>query len=83
MKEFYIIIQMNILKTWDSASCSFSVFTKVYYHTMTIIIYLTFKGKRKRNFYGQTTYIVKVLFFNVSASINSYLAFNLEKKNST
>ena len=36
--------------------------------------------KRKRNFYGQTTYIVKVLFFDVSASINSYLAFNLKEK---
>jgi hypothetical protein len=51
-------------------------------HTMTIIIDLTFKVKRKQNFYGQTTYIVKVLFFDVFASINSYLAFNLEK-NST
>jgi hypothetical protein len=49
-------------------------------HIMTIIIDLTFKAKRKRNFYGQTTYIVKVSFFDVSASINSYLAFNLEKK---
>jgi nitrogen fixation protein FixH len=47
---------------------------------MTIIIDLTFKTKRKQNFYGQTTYIVKVSFFNVSVSINSYLAFNLEKK---
>ena len=33
---------------------------KLYCHTMTIIIDLTFKAKRKRNFYGQTTYIVKV-----------------------
>ena len=41
---------------------------------------LTFKTKWKRNFYGQTTYIVKVSFFDVSASINSYLAFNLKKK---
>ena len=49
-------------------------------HTMTIIIDLTFKAKRKQNFYGQTTYIVT--FFDISASINSYLAFNLEK-NST
>jgi hypothetical protein len=47
---------------------------------MTIIIDLTFKAKRKQNFYGQTTYIVKVSFFDVSVSINSYLAFNLEKK---
>ena len=47
---------------------------------MTIIIDLTFKAKRKQHFYGQTTYIVKVSFFNVSVSINSYLAFNLEKK---
>jgi hypothetical protein len=53
---------------------------KVYCHTMTIIIDLTFKVKRKRNFYGQTTYIVKVSFLDVSTSINSYLAFNLEKK---
>ena len=44
------------------------------------IIDLTFKVKRKRNVSGQTTYIVKVSFFDVSASINSYLAFNLEKK---
>ena len=44
-----------------------------------MIIDLTFKAKRKRNFYGQTTYIVKISFFDVSASINSYLAFNLEK----
>ena len=42
---------------------------------------LTFKGKRKRNFYGQTAYIVTVLLFDISVSINSYLAFNLEKKN--
>ena len=63
----------------NSAKCSFSVFTKIYCHTMTIIIDLTFKAKRKRNFYGQTTYIVKVSFFDISASINSYLAFNLEK----
>ena len=84
MKEFHIIIQMNILKTWNSASYSFSVFTRVYCHTTIIIIDLTFKAKRKRNFYGETTYIVKVSFFDVSASINSYLAFNLEKKkNST
>jgi hypothetical protein len=55
---------------------------KVYYHTMTITFDLTFKAKWKRKFYGQTTYIVKVLFFDVSASINSYLAFNLEE-NST
>ena len=47
---------------------------------MTIIIDLTFKTKIKRNSYGQTTYIVKVSFFDVSASINSYLTFNLEKK---
>ena len=47
---------------------------------MTIIIDLTFKAKKKRNFYGQTAYIVKVSFFDLSASINSYLAFNLEKK---
>jgi hypothetical protein len=40
------------------------------------------KVKRKQNFYGQTTYIVKVSFFDISVSINSYLAFNLEK-NST
>ena len=71
---------MTILKTLDSASCSFSVFIKVYCHTMTIIIDLTFKAKRKRNFYGQTTYIVKVSFFDVFTSINSYLAFNLGKK---
>ena len=71
---------MNILKIWDSASWSFLVFTKVYCHIMTIIIDLTFKAKRKQNFYGQTTYIVKVSFFDVSAIINSYLAFNLEKK---
>ena len=71
---------MNILKTLDSASCSFSVFIKVYCHTMTIIVDLIFKVKRKQNFYGQTTYIVKVSFFDLSASINSYLAFNLEKK---
>ena len=55
---------------------------KVYFHTMIIIIDLTFKAKMKQNFYGQTTYIVKVSFFDVSASINNYLAFNLEK-NST
>ena len=36
--------------------------------------------KRKRNFYGQTTYIIKVSFFDVSASIYNYLAFNSEKK---
>jgi hypothetical protein len=53
---------------------------KVYCQIMTIIIDLTFKEKRKRNFYGQTTYIVKVSFFDVSTSITSYLAFNLEKK---
>ena len=47
---------------------------------MTIIVDLIFKAKRKRSFYGQTTYIVKVSLFDVSASINSYLAFNLEKK---
>jgi hypothetical protein len=58
----------------------FFIFTKVYCHIMTIIIDLTFKAKRKQNFYGQTTYIVT--FFDISASINSYLAFNLEK-NST
>ena len=46
---------------------------------MTIIIDLIFKAKRKRNFYGQTTYIVKVSLFDVSASINSYLVFNLKK----
>ena len=73
---------MNILKKWNSVSCSFSVITKVYCHTTTIIIHLTFKEKKKRNFYSQTTYIVKVSFFDVSASINNYLAFNLEK-NST
>ena len=72
---------MNILKTYSS-SYSFSVFTKVYCHTMTIIIDLTFKAKRKRNFYGQTTYRAKVSFFDVFTSNNSYLAFNLEK-NST
>ena len=55
---------------------------KVYFHTMIIIIDLTFKAKMKQNFYGQTTYIVKVSFFDVFASIDSYLAFNLEK-NST
>ena len=82
MKKFHIIIQTNILKTWDFVSCSFLVFIKVYCYTITIIIDLTFKAKRKRNFYGQTTYIVKVLLFDVSASSNSYLAFNLEK-NST
>ena len=82
MKEFHIIIQMNILKTRYSASCSFSVFTKVYCHTMTIIIDLTFKAKGKRNFYGETTYIVKISFFNIFTSINSFLTFNLEK-NST
>jgi hypothetical protein len=54
----------------------------LYCHTMIIIIDLTFKAKRKRNFYGQTTYIVKVSFFDVSANINIYLPFNLEK-NST
>jgi hypothetical protein len=47
---------------------------------MTNIIDLTFNAKRKRNFYGQTTYIVKVSFFDVSASIYNYLAFNLKKK---
>ena len=47
---------------------------------MTNIIDLTFNAKRKQNFYGQTTYIVKVSFFDVSASIYSYLAFNLGKK---
>ena len=47
---------------------------------MTIIIDLTFKAKRKRNFYGQTIYIVKVSFFDIFTNINSYLAFNLEKK---
>jgi hypothetical protein len=47
---------------------------------MTIIIDLTFKAKRKQNFYGQTTYLLQVSFFNVSVPINSYLAFNLEKK---
>ena len=77
MTEFHIIIQMNILKTWDFASCSFSVFTKLYCHTM-MIIDLTFKAKIKRNFYNQTTYIVKVSFFDVSTNINNYLAFNLE-----
>ena len=80
MKEFHIIIQMNIFKTWDSASCSFPIFTKVYCHTITIIIDSTFKTKRKINSYSQTTYIVKVSFFDVSASINNYLALNLEKK---
>ena len=65
---------MSILKIRDSASCS------LYCHTMTNIIDLTFKAKRKRNFYDQTIYIVKVSFFDVSANINSYLAFNLEKK---
>ena len=50
---------------------------------MTIIIDLTFKEKRKRNFYGQTTYIVKVSIFDVSTSITSYLEFNLEKKKKT
>jgi hypothetical protein len=48
---------------------------------MTIIIDLIFKAKRERNFYGQTTYIVKVSFFDVSTSIYSYLAFNLKKTN--
>ena len=57
-----------------------SVFTKLYCHTMTIIIDLTFKAKRKRNFDGQTIYIVKVSFFDIFTNINSYLAFNLEKK---
>ena len=47
---------------------------------MTNIIDLTFNVKRKGNFYGQTTYIVKISFFDVSASIYNYLAFNLEKK---
>jgi hypothetical protein len=47
---------------------------------MTNIIDLTFNAKRKRNFYGQTTYIVNVSFFDLSVSIYSYLAFNLEKK---
>jgi hypothetical protein len=56
-----------------------SIFTKVYCHIMTNIIDLTFNAKRKRNFYGQTTYIVKVSFFDVSVGIYSYLAFNLEK----
>jgi hypothetical protein len=64
------MIQIIILKTWDSVSCSFSIFTKVYCYTMTIIIDLTFKVKRKQNFYGQATYIVKVLLFDVSVSIN-------------
>ena len=80
MKEFHIIIQMNIFKTWDSTSCSFLIFTKVYCHTITIIIDSTFKTKRKLHSYGQTTYIVKVSFFDVSANINNHLAFNLEKK---
>ena len=63
----------------NSAKCSFSVFTKIYCHTMTIIIDLTFKAKRKRNFYGQTTYTIEVSFFDVFDGIYSYLAFTLEK----
>ena len=47
---------------------------------MTIIIDLTFKAKKKRNFYGQTTYVVKISLFDLFANINTYLAFNLEKK---
>ena len=37
----------------------------LYNDTMIVIIDLTFKAKRKRNFYDQTTYIVKVSFFDV------------------
>ena len=48
-------------------------------HTMTIIIDLTFKAKRKQNFYGQTTYTIEVSFFDVFDGIYSYLAFTLEK----
>ena len=45
---------------------------------MSIIIDLTFKVKRKQNFYGQITYIIKVSFFNISASINRFLTFNFD-----
>ena len=48
---------------------------------MTITL-ITFKVKRKRNFCGQTTYIVKVSFFDISASINNYLEFNLGSQRS-
>ena len=45
---------------------------------MSIIIDLTFKVKRKQNFYVEITYIVKVSFFNVSVSINRFLTFNFD-----
>ena len=42
----------------------------LYNDTMIVIIDLTFKAKRKRNFYDQTTYIVKVSFFRCICSLN-------------